>query len=206
MQIPDNILPEAKRKIFHSIGLIFPLIYYFASKLPMVTTLFIITIIVVYIDNLRHTNIQLQTKIEKLFNIIMRPEERSGTRNLSGISYLLSGLFLSGLLFSKSIAIIAWSVLIVSDSFAAITGKAIGKPYLGNKSIEGSIAFFTTAVMLSLTLVGILGQPATFSAIVISALITTYIELYSEKIGINDNFIIPISFGLSFTVINYITN
>jgi dolichol kinase len=206
MQIPEYILPEVKRKIFHSIGLIFPLIYYFLEKLPMTCGLFVLTILIVYIDNIRHTNIQLQTIIDKLFNSLMRDQERSGTKNLSGITYFISGLFISAFLFPKAVAITSWLVLIISDSLAALTGKAIGKPYIGNKSIEGSIAFLVTSIMVSMTAFGIIGYSVTFSAIVFSAIATTYIELYSESIGINDNFSIPISFGLFLIIINYITN
>jgi dolichol kinase len=206
MLIYQQILPELKRKLFHCIGLVFPLAYCFMDKISMVTMLFLAAVMVLYIDSIRHNNIQLQNIIKKFFHSIIREHEKSGTHNLSGISYFVSGLFLSCLLFPKSVAITSWAVLIVADSLAALTGKAIGKPYVGDKSIEGSIAFLVSTIMISIMMLGFTDYAATFISIVITSIIVTYVELYADRIGINDNFTIPISFGLSLIITNYLTS
>ncbi len=206
MQIHNYLLQEIKRKLFHLFGLVFPILYYFINKPLIIIILLVIALLVLYIDNIRHTNIQLQTIIENFFNSIMRDQERSGTLNLSGISYFISGLLLSAIFFNKKITIVAWLVLIISDSSAALVGKMIGKPYIGAKSIEGSIAFLVTSIMISITTFGFLEFPATLSAIVITSAIVTWIELNSDRVEINDNLSIPISYGLFFTLLNYLTN
>lgn len=108
---------------------------------------------------------------------------------------MLIAVTLSSFLFEeKLIWIAAISVLIFADSMAAIVGKTIGKiQLLGNKTLEGSVSFFFTAIFI-----GVMIFPySQILNILMASLLTTVAELVSCKIRINDNISIPLVFGLT---------
>jgi len=192
----SNYNLELKRKIFHCTSIIFPTIYLFSTKLNMVILLMLCTGFVLSMDISRHYNNTIQELVDKLFTNIMRPEEISGSFKLSGVSYMFLGFFITCVLFSKGTAISAFLVLIISDSAAAIVGKHLGTPSKNGKSIEGSIAFFVTALLIGMLSYTFQAYHATFSSIVIASIAGTLVEYYSSIIKLNDNLTIPITYGM----------
>jgi dolichol kinase len=54
-------------------------------------------------------------------------------------------------LFGKEVATIALTVMLISDSAAALIGRSIGKVKIyENKTLEGTLAFFCTAIIINL--------------------------------------------------------
>jgi dolichol kinase len=70
----------------------------------------------------------------------------------------------------------------VGDGFAGIVGYHFGRMKIGNKSLEGALAFF---VSTSLVLFPFLGSKA-----FLVALAGTLVELFSKRI--DDNFLLPL--------------
>jgi dolichol kinase len=89
---------EIKRKVFHCLSIVFPLLYLFINKLPMVIILMVVTGIAISLDISRHYNGAIQDLVNQFFAKIMRPNEINGNFKLSGVSYMFLGFFISGLL------------------------------------------------------------------------------------------------------------
>ena len=200
----ENYNAEIKRKAFHCMSIVFPIFYLITNKLTMVMVLTVVTGIAVSLDISRHYNPTIQALVSRFFTAIMREDETSGNFKLSGVSYMFLGFFITCILFSKGVAISAFLVLIVSDTFAALVGKKIGKPMANGKSIEGSIAFGASAMLIGMLAYTFHTYGTSFSGIVIASIATTLVEYHSDKLNINDNLSIPVTFGLVVTVLGWL--
>jgi len=194
---------EVKRKLFHCMSIIFPIFYLITNKLTMVMVLTVITGLAVSLDISRHYNKTIQDLVARFFTAIMREDEISGNFKLSGVSYMFIGFFVTCILFSKGVAISAFLVLIISDTAAALVGKKIGKPMANGKSIEGSIAFGATAMLIGMLSYTFQSYVSSFTGIIIASVITTLVEYHSDRLNINDNLSIPVTFGLVITVLGW---
>ena len=79
-----------------------------------------------------------------------------------------------------------------SDSLAAIIGRSWGTIPINGKTLEGSIAFFLSSIVIVL-----ISSELNISIAIFSVLIATIVELYSP---LNDNLSIPISFALAYSL------
>ncbi len=185
---------ETKRKLFHLSAILFPLSYHNCNKLYMILAVTIITFLVLTIDICRH-HIQLfQDYVEKFFASIMRKKEK---HSLSAVSAMMLGMFSTVIFFKKNIVITSWLVLIFADTAASICGRMINKKE--GKSIIGALCFFLVAIIASLlynNLFVYAEDRLNLICILISSLIATIVEFYSNKIKLDDNFSIPVSFSI----------
>jgi len=195
---------EEKRKIFHVSGLIFPLIYLFISKFQLLLGLFFILAITIVFDTSRHYNPKIKYLVDRFFSKIMREAEQSGTFKLSGVSYMLAGLFFSALFFSKELAITSWLILIISDPIATLVGIKIGTQKFYGKTLEGSCAFLISAIFISILSYFFIGFNTSFLGLIISCLSTTALEFYAKKINIDDNLLIPLGYGFTTSLLNFL--
>jgi dolichol kinase len=92
------------------------------------------------------------------------------------------GVFLSFLFFPKECSTVGVVITAVGDGFAGMVGYHFGKTKIGNKSLEGALAFF---VSTSLVLFPFLGPKA-----FLVALAGTLVELFSKRV--DDNFLLPL--------------
>ena len=93
------------------------------------------------------------------------------------------------LLFPANVAVVALSIMLISDTCAALFGKAYGSRRLyKNKSIEGTAAFFVSALLIMVICNFIL--PVTYASI-----LAAFAEMYEDKIEIDDNLSIPLFVG-----------
>ncbi len=197
---------EIQRKAFHLYSLLFPLIYIFTPKFIMGIALTIIAGFTVYLDASRHYNSKIKRLIDKIFGKILRLEEKSGHFSLSGASYMVLGLLISCLLFSKGLVIASWFVLIFSDCFAAIVGIKFGSPLFNGKSYVGAVSFFISAVLVSIiSYFIVISYKTNLFIIIISSFLTTLVEFFSEQIKINDNLSIPLTYAMSTFVLELFT-
>jgi|GEM_PF-248597 len=195
---------ELRRKFFHCASIVFPITYLFLTKLTMVITMLVITGIILYADISRHHNKKIQDLVDKIFKKLMREREYSGTFKLSGTSYMFLGFFISCILFSKGTAISAMLVLIISDTASAIVGKAVEHAKPGKKTLEGAAAFLLTSFLIGVLSYTFEAYDTGFFSILIAAIVTTYVEFYSDKIGVNDNLTIPISYGITISILDFL--
>lgn len=182
------------RKIVHIIigiaVLIVLMFYHTDTKEYLVIILSSISLIGLIVDLLRmvfHKFNYLLT--EKLLPFLFTSNEADG---INSATFFFFSAALCTLLFERNIAITSIAILTFADSMASIIGTHFGKRKVGIKTLEGTITFFTIALIICL-----LYFPLWKSIIV--ALILSIVELTSVKI--DDNLAIPIITGFILTLI-----
>ena len=85
----------------------------------------------------------------RYFGFLLRQhEQNTHGRKLTGATYVLLSACLCVLLFPKVIVITAFAILIISDSAAALIGRRFGKHRSSPNPLEGSSAFFVSALLV----------------------------------------------------------
>ena len=191
---------EILRKSVHLSSLAYPIIYFlFLTKMEMILLISAITLFVILGDLVR-----VKSKwLNNIFHIILRDGEKNG--GLSGATFFMMGTLLTVLIFNKNIAILSLFILVISDTSAAIFGKMIkSKKILGDKSLAGSSAFFISSIMITLFAFYIFGWAYNLIHIIIPCFVTMVAELFAKKIYVDDNILIPITFGLSANLVLFL--
>ncbi len=191
---------EWYRKAVHLSSLWIPAFIYFAHPGTSVVlfALLLAGDVVVEYANFKHYRWARRT-FGRLFCRTLRNKETVRSRfQVSGSMYVLSSAILCTLLFSKPVAVIALTVMLVSDSFAALIGKAYGTRRLyKNKSLEGTAAFFMSALVINMAASPI--WPFTYIS-VFACLAATAAEMFEDKLEVDDNLSIPLIVGFILTV------
>jgi dolichol kinase len=100
------------------------------------------------------------------------------------------------LIFPKVIFISAFSILIVSDSLAALIGRKFGKHKFLSKSLEGTLTFFVSACIVILFTPKVGGFSEEYLIGFIAAFVGAIVENISFKL-VDDNLSIPLSVGFT---------
>lgn len=185
---------EVMRKSIHLSSIAIPVIYYFISKSTALTILIPLALAFGLSDLARVLHPPTGKLYESLFGFLLRARERTGGRKrLNGATYVLLSAILCVWLFPKVIVLTAFAILIVSDTSAALVGRKFGRhPFLG-KSVEGTMAFFISALVVVALAPKISYTPTEYLIGVVAALVGTFVELLSGTI--DDNLSVPISIG-----------
>ncbi len=194
-----SLKSEALRKTLHLAGLLVPVSYfYFGREL----TLLFISLSIVFFFMIepyrisRHTTDMIIEGIRPLFNeetfkVISRGFEmvdrkiREITRAEEEVCigahlYFAIAALINVLLFPMQIAISTIIVATISDALAAIVGKSLGRHRFKNgKSIEGSAAFFLSALLVFYFFVPL-------PLAIVGAIAGTVVEFFN--VPPNDNF------------------
>ncbi len=183
---------EVARKAIHISSLSIPIIYWFISRelalfllLPLFSGFFLI-------DLLKNFFAPVSKWYHHTFDSMLRTHELERTKmHLNGATYIVMAAVLLVLFFPKIIAVTAFSLVAVSDTLAAIIGKSFGKHRFGQKSIEGSAAFFLSALAVVSIVPGL-----NLMIGIIMAITATLTEALILRIGpfkIDDNLAIPLA-------------
>jgi dolichol kinase len=177
---------EIKRKIVHLATLILPVGYALSSEETVILFLVPFFLALLLVDFVRHFHSGMASLFEKyFFRRVLREEEKF---TFMGSTYFIFSTILTILLFPKSIAIVSLLILILSDTAAAIIGKWRGRVRMFGKTLEGSLAFLITSLLIVWIYPNLnrsLGSLAALGA--------TVIELLPIKV--NDNLTIPLVAG-----------
>jgi dolichol kinase len=177
---------EVSRKIVHLATLSIPIGYALLPKETVITILLPLFLGFLIVDLLRHYYSRMASLFQRyLLGTVLREEERN---TLMGSTYFLFSSILAILFFPKPIAIVSLLFLILSDTAAAIVGKWIGRVRIFGKTLEGSLAF----LLSSLLIVWVYPDLNRFWGS-LSALGATLIELL--PIRVDDNLTIPLVAG-----------
>jgi len=188
---------EISRKIVHLSSLWIPILYFFSTAKIMLVILGSLSLIAVIVEISRKISPELNALIDQALGKIMRGSEKN---SISGATYLLLSASLSILLFDKEVAIFALTILIISDTCAALIGRKFGQHKIFEKSLEGSLGFFLSAVIVYYFLV-ILGDFALpLRASLLAIFSATILELFAQKIRLDDNLVVPLVVGLVFSI------
>jgi len=187
---------EVVRKAIHIFSLSIPTIYFFISKQFAIYLLVPITAAFISVDIARYYIPPIAQWFYQWFGWLLRRHETNvRKKRLNGASNVLISSLLSVLLFPKIIAINAITILIISDTTSALVGRRFGRHRFLAKSLEGSLAFFISAVLVVLVAPKIDRLPMEYSIGFIAAAIGTVVEALPIKI--DDNLSIPLAVGFS---------
>jgi dolichol kinase len=125
---------------------------------------------------------------------LRKHEHDEKAKRLSGATHVLISASICVLIFPKLITITAFAILIISDSAAALIGRRFGSRKFLNKSLEGSSAFFLSALIVIAVTPKISTGAGEYLIAAVAAAIGTVVEALSVKI--DDNLSIPISVGV----------
>jgi dolichol kinase len=196
-----DIKYEFYRKSIHVVSTIIPIIYIFTSREFIVLLVGIGTFLMVVVDVLKRYSKPFGNFYNSIFGKILRADESNFDKKLfTGGTYYAFGIFLSLVFFSKEIAIVSILTMIWSDTLAAIYGRNFGKIKLyGKKTLEGSITFFVSGVLIFFILSLFLDGYFFWKAAFVALFVTTLFELFVSKI--NDNLAIPLVYGFITTLL-----
>ncbi|NJE11030.1 diacylglycerol/polyprenol kinase family protein [Thermococcus sp. MAR1] len=161
---------ELKRKSLHLTGLLVPISYLLFGRDLTLTFIGLAFFIFVVLEPFRiieelRDNIKRRLKIyvdndvmermevlEKQIDEITRSHERY---RVAAHIYFAAAAFIVVYFFPEEIAIGAITIATVGDALAAIIGKSLGRHRFSNgKSLEGSLAYFLSGVVILYPLVG----------------------------------------------------
>jgi len=180
---------EVRRKLIHMGSLVIPIGYAYVPKSSAMIPLLAVTGFFVFFDILRHHSRAIGLIYENhLIGSVIRQRERS---RLVGSTYFMMGTCLCVWLLDKPIAIVSLFVLIISDTIAALVGTTVGRIVLfGSKTLEGSVAFFLSALLIVFVY-----PKVPFLWGVAGAVVATLVELLPLRI--DDNLLIPLAMGFT---------
>ena len=188
---------EIRRKIMHTWPIIIPIAYRFVSKDTALTIMLPICAFYVFCDIFRHFHEGFRQLFDRIITVnFLREHEKNG---LIGSSYFIFGALLAIILFPKPVTIMSLYILIISDAMAAIVGTGWGKTRIFAKSLEGSIAFFVSGIVIVLLAMQdkpLWGESAMQGHLgwgVLAVAGATLVELFPT--GLDDNLTIPVVAG-----------
>ena len=192
---------ELVRKLIHLSSLSIPIIYYFISTQIAAILLGVLTAIALVLDLGRHFHPSFGNIFYKIFGFLLRKHEvDEKQKNLNGATYVLISALFGVLIFPKVVFVTAFSILIISDSLAALIGRKFGTHKFLLKSLEGTLAFFISACIVVLFTPKIGNFPEEYLIGIGAAFVGAIVENISSKL-IDDNLSIPISVGFTMWIL-----
>ncbi len=202
--IPFRI--EVIRKAIHFCSLSIPVLYYFLPKSTGLLILIPLTAGFVITDILRHQHPPTARLFQKLFGWLLREHETGEKmKTLNGGTYMLVSATICVLIFPKLFVITAFAILIFGDAAAALIGQRYGKHRIltrnpKKKSIEGSLAFLISAILVVLITPKIAHTAAEYFIGIAGAFVGMVAEALSSDI-VDDNLAVPVSIGAAMWVL-----
>jgi len=202
MAINDSYKHEIYRKSIHLSSLWIVFLIWFFDKNISITILGTLTFLILATEILRHKIDFIAIIYNKIFGSILRDHEKEAHNkfSLSGGFYVLAAALISVIIFPQIIAIAAITIMLISDTAAALIGRKFGKHKLMTKSVEGSLAFFLSAIIVIYVLYRLTGYDINFLISgIIASVFATLIELFAKQIKIDDNITITLTVGAIMT-------
>jgi len=192
---------ELVRKLIHLFSLSIPIIYYFIPSSTSIAILIGFTIFALIVDGGRFISKSFAKVFYQAFGFLLRKHELDKEKkNLTGATYVLLSALICALIFPKVIFVTAFTILIISDTMAALIGRKFGKRKFLRKSFEGTLSFFISASIVVFFTPKVGDFPMEYVIGFIAAFVGAIIENISYGYA-DDNLSIPISVGLTMWVI-----
>jgi len=194
---------EVLRKGIHLLSLSIPVIYSVISQATALWILVPLACLFVVIDILGHKEGWVRNTMLRYFEPVMRNHElKTDQVRLNGASHVLIAACACVMFFPKIIAITAFSILIISDIFAALVGRRFGSHRFLDKSLEGTLAFAVSAIGVVLVIASISSAPISFVLIgAFASIVGALVENISPRLRLDDNISIPGSVGLTMLIL-----
>ena len=178
---------ELKRKLFHALGLIYVLVYWFALKYLgyRIALLLLLATLITFIT-VEFFRINEHKKIP-IFHVLWRPREEN---SLGGQVYYVLGVIIALALFDFKIALAVILMTVFGDMAAAIFGIAFGKHWikkLPDTAWEGVIAELIVDLIIGYLII------ANWYIVIPMAIMATTVETIFPHV--DDNLAIPVFAG-----------
>ncbi|HDM42796.1 MAG TPA: hypothetical protein ENG29_00230 [Firmicutes bacterium] len=198
MNEPDKKPGKILRHLFHIFGAIIPLgyLYIVPDRISLCKILLIVFAGSLMIDILRIFLLRAEDKgyLYRFLCGFMKEEE--GWR-FSGATYFIASSLIVIFYLPKNIAVSVLFFLSLGDPMATFVGSRIGEERLfwGDKSIEGSLAFFAVAFGIGVLFLGFM--KGLLGAIIATLVETmpTHLLLGSLSHWLDDNLTVPLITG-----------
>lgn len=201
-KLAKNLKKELYRKSIHLSSLWIPLFIYFVHpgvSIVFFSLLFVGNVLIEY-GNYKKYPWARRTFGSLFFRMLRNKETTHGKFQVSGSLYVLLAAIACTLLFPQPVAVISLSVMLISDTSAALFGKAYGTRKLNkNKSLEGTVAFFLSALIVNM-----LCEPIyhfTYAGVIACAA-ASFAEMFEDKLEVDDNLSIPLVVGTVLVILN----
>ena len=189
---------EVLRKTVHLSSIWMPVALFYLPKMFNVILFGVCAVLNVLIEIAVFRGVPCVTPLYKALFGRMARESEPGKFRFSGAPPMYASACLTALCFSPRVASCAFAILILSDTAAALIGRKWGRHRFPNgKSAEGSAAFLLMAwlIVIGYCLAG--GLPLSVTALwMAAAAVSCAAEFFNEQIHLDDNFSIPLCFGL----------
>ena len=165
---------------------VFPLAYYYGfPREDLLKLLLILSFGALAVEYGRLHSPRIQKLFLNTVGFALRSHENI---SVTGATYVFGGMTLTVFIFPQEIAIPAMLVLTISDAFAALGGIPLGRHKFLSKSLEGSLAFFVSALAVFLIF-----PVAPWTGLLLVALLATILEAWPKNF--DDNILIPLFVG-----------
>jgi dolichol kinase len=192
---------ELVRKLIHLFSLSIPIIYYFIPRSDAILILSILTFVALFLDTSRYFFPSVGKIFYRYFGFLLRKHELDASKkNLNGATYVFISALICVILFPKVFFITAFTILIISDTMAALIGRKFGKHKLLSKSFEGTLAFFISASIVVFLTPKVDNLPMEYIIGIIAAAVGAIVENISFGFA-DDNLAIPISIGFTLWIL-----
>lgn len=197
---------ELARKGIHLASLGIPTIYLQIPHQVGIMVLMAMTAISLLIDILRHYHEPSRRLLMSVFGNLLRDHEvHSGAMRLTGATWVLIAATLTLSIFPTIVGVTAFTILIVSDTFAALVGRRFGVKRFLDKSVVGTLTFMVTAMAVVLTYDMIFQLPFTYLiAGCVGAIVGGVVEAGSVSLHMDDNISIPFSIAGTMMVFEWV--
>ena len=178
-----------RRKIYRiGAGIVFPVLYYFTPNKIIVEMLLLYLLgIMTTLEVMRYISPSLWRTIAEHSKGTLKV--RQGM--ITGTTALLISNIIVIAFFDKQVAIVSLMYMLFGDTASAIIGTKYGKVKMGGKSLEGSLAFFITAMVLALIFFQWGGFRIPLIILTLGAIAATITE--ALPIEINDNLTVALA-------------
>lgn len=200
--------PEVLRQLVHLSGLVFISLAWFMDKV-LVGILFMLAALFFllyseYVSKCGKDHKTMLSRIEcKMRDFAFMLERKEARRPFAGAFWFYFGAGLAFLIFPLNTASAAGATLAVSDSLSTIIGRKFGRHrVLGKKTLEGTAAFFLSALFVCLLFFNPATAIAGAAAATIAELLPEWKRISSSKLSglLDDNLLIPLIAGLAISL------
>ena len=179
------------RKLYHVLGGLGLLsVYYVLGRERALVFYAVLFGLVLILDGARLMIPKLNRFMFTRFRSFIRPNEE---HKLTGTAPYVLGIGFSLYAYAQPVATAAICFLAFGDVAATAIGERFGKTKIGNKSLEGTLAFIVAAALSGWFLLSLLGVPLHVWVMVLGVLVAAGVELLT--LPINDNLLIPLAAG-----------
>jgi dolichol kinase len=178
-----------RRKIYRiGAGIVFPVLYYFTPNKIIVEMLILYLLgIMTTLEVMRYISPSLWRTIVEHSKGILKVREGM----ITGTTALLISNVVVIAFFNKQVAIVSLVYMLFGDAAASIIGTKYGKVKIGDKTLEGSLSFFITVMILALIFSQWTGIHIHLIILIFGAIAATVTE--ALPLAINDNLTVALA-------------